>query len=142
MNTTLLKGNSVRAASIILFVLLGPLSAAADTAILINTTETSAWATPSPDPAGVAFISNAGQLLLTDSEVNETPLFTGSNGFESSLGGSLLGVLSTTGYTDEPAGLGYNPINHHLFVSTDNSPKRVYEINPARTVITVPPMTL
>ena len=84
---------------------------------------------PSPDTAGATYLSDTGTILLSDSEVNETSLFTGDNLFEITTGGFLLGTETTISYSDEPTGLAFNPDNGHLFISDDNG-SSVYEVGP------------
>ncbi|NND89819.1 MAG: hypothetical protein HKN42_03070, partial [Granulosicoccus sp.] len=100
------------------------------TATLVNTTELFNWTVPSPDPAGVVFVPGADSLFVTDSEVNETGLFTGSNMFQAGIDGSLYETFSTIEFTSEPTGITVNPANGHLFISEDDSPRRIYEIDP------------
>ncbi len=102
----------------------------AQTATLVRNTDASLWTPPSPDSGGITYIETSGVLLVSDSEVNETPLFTGDNLYQASTGGTLLTTLTTMSYTNEPTGLTYNKFNGHLFVSTDNSPKRIFEVDP------------
>lgn len=120
--------------SLLVAVVLGliqPSAVQAQSATLIQTIDTSQWNPPSPDPAGVTYIDTLGRLLLSDSEVNEIPaLFTGDNLFESSLNGLLLNTLTSVGFNNEPTGVSYNPANDHIFISRDNSPKGVFELNP------------
>jgi uncharacterized protein YjiK len=98
-------------------------------ATLVNTTDTSKYSPPAPDTAGITYLSNRDRLLVSDSEVNEMPIFTGVNLFEISRGGTLISTATTTSYSNEPTGLSYNPQNNHIFVSDDNS-KRIFEIDP------------
>lgn len=100
------------------------------TAKLINVTDMFNWSSPSTDPTGVVFVPDDNALLVGDSEINETVVFSGSNVFQTRLDGALLDTFSTLAFTDEPAGLTINPSNGHLFISTDNSPRGVYEIDP------------
>ena len=99
-------------------------------------TSSDAWSPPSPDPAGIAYWPSRGTLLIADSEVDEIPgLFTGANGFESSLTGSLLSTCSTTnadrrGWSNEPTGVAINPDNDHVFFSDDSGPGWLHEVRP------------
>jgi len=99
-------------------------------ASLVQTVDTSMWSPPSPDASGVTYIDSLGSLLVADSEVNETPLFTGDNLFEINFSGTLLNTLSTIDFTDEPSGIAYDVSTGHLFFATDNAPKRIYELDP------------
>ncbi|WP_245262334.1 RTX toxin [Mesorhizobium sp. WSM3626] len=99
---------------------------------LAHTILTSQWSPPSPDPTDIVYISHLGTLLVADSEVDEMPIFTGKNLYQMNLAGNLMGTLSTINFSDEPAGVTYNPANHHLFFSDDTGTKSVYELNPGK----------
>jgi len=106
-------------------------TATAQDATLIRLTDTSLWATPSPDPSAITFLPATDRLLIADAEVNEIPtLFTGDNVFLAAQTGDMDGSLSSIGITDEPSGMTHDPASGHLFIATDNSPRRVYEIDP------------
>ena len=98
-------------------------------ATLIQTIDTSQFSPPSPDPAGVTYLSPSGTLLISDSEVNEMSIFAGANLFETTLSGDLVDTFVTTSFSDEPTGVTFNPGNNHLFFSDDDD-DRVYELNP------------
>jgi len=97
---------------------------------LAHTIQTSLWSTPSPDPTDIVYISHLGTLLVADSEVEEMSIFTGKNLYQTTLSGNLVGTLTTIKFSDEPAGVAYNPANHHLFFADDTGTKSVYELNP------------
>ncbi|RWD68051.1 MAG: RTX toxin [Mesorhizobium sp.] len=97
---------------------------------LAHTILTSQWSPPSPDPTDIVYISHLGTLLVADSEVEEMSIFTGKNLFQMNLNGTLAGTLTTINFSDEPAGVAYNPTNHHLFFSDDTGTKSVYELDP------------
>ncbi len=102
-------------------------------ATLVQTIDTSVFSPPSPDPTGIVHLGSSNTLFISDSEVNEIPaLFTGDNLFEIDVNGTLLNTAATTDFSDEPAGVAYNPANHHLFFSheDDDDPKRVFELDP------------
>ena len=104
---------------------------AAQDATLVRLTDTSLWTTPSPDPSAITFLPGTDRLLIADAEVNEIPaLFTGDNVYLAERTGDLESAASSIGITDEPSGITHDPANGHLFVATDNSPRRVYEIDP------------
>ncbi|PRY24418.1 cadherin domain-containing protein [Aliiruegeria haliotis] len=98
---------------------------------LVNSVDASLWSPPAPDTSGIVFIEHLGSLLVSDGEVNEIPtLFTGDNLFRIDLDGTLQETLTTIGFSDEPAGITYNPTNRHLFISDDSGPRGIYELDP------------
>lgn len=97
---------------------------------LAHTILTSQWSPPSPDPTDIVYISHLGTLLVADSEVDEMSIFTGKNLYQMNLNGTLAGTLTTINFSDEPAGVTYNPTNHHLFFADDTGTKSVYELDP------------
>ncbi|WP_292637535.1 RTX toxin [Mesorhizobium sp.] len=99
---------------------------------LAHTVQTSLWSPPSPDPTDIVYISHLGTLLVADSEVEEMSIFTGKNLYQTTLSGNLMGTLTTINFSDEPAGIAYNPSNHHLFFADDTGTKSVYELNPGK----------
>ena len=76
-------------------------------------------------------MSHANRLFISDGEVNEMPIFTGDNLFETMLDGTLVDsyssiVNSDIQVNDEPVGVAYAPpgtylANAHLFISDDTS---------------------
>jgi hypothetical protein len=109
--------------------LAGPADAAVGsvTARVVRTVATSSFAPPSPDPAGITYLTHRGRLLLADSEVEEVRIFTGVNLFETTRAGQLTATSATTRFTREPTGLGYRPADRHLFV-TDDDADEVHEV--------------
>ncbi|MEL6490828.1 MAG: hypothetical protein AAFQ95_12790 [Cyanobacteria bacterium J06621_3] len=105
-----------------------------ENAILIQTINLFNLSPASPDPAGITYVSTSGRLLVSDSEVNETALFTGDNLFETSLSGSLINTDSTISFSNEPTGITFNPNNGHYFI-TDDDRDRVFELNSQLQVI-------
>jgi hypothetical protein len=100
-------------------------------ATLVNIIDTSnkAWNPSSPDPGGVDYWPLTGKLLIDDSEVDEMPIyFTGKNVYQSTTSGTLVSTCSTTSFTKEPTGIGINPNNNHIFISTDYK-DRVFEVS-------------
>ncbi|MGD1921401.1 MAG: hypothetical protein ACFCAD_22435, partial [Pleurocapsa sp.] len=57
---------------------------------LIQVVNTSEFSSSSPDPAGIVFLAGSNALLISDSEVNETPIFEGNNLFEIGLNGNVI----------------------------------------------------
>jgi hypothetical protein len=98
-------------------------------ASLIQTIDTSLFSPPSPDPTGIAYLESSDTLLVSDSEVNETDLYTGTNLFEMTLSGTLVFTSTTEDFSDEPEGVCHNPDDGHLFFVDDDG-YMVYEIDP------------
>src|SRR3990172_8646307 len=89
------------------------------------------WSPPSPDSSGITYLPGSNTLLISDGEVNEMPIFTGDNLYESTLNGNLVNTLTTISFSDEPTGVTLNPSNGHLFFSDDTgNPRVVHEMNP------------
>ena len=113
------------------------------TSALIKTTNTSAYSPPSPDPAGLTYLSSSNTLLITDPDVEETKLgithFQGANVWEVTLGGTVVRTAnisaipyngpSPVSMTNEPTGVAWNPGNGHYYISDDNS-QAVFDLNP------------
>ncbi len=104
-----------------------PAAAANVTATLVRTVLTSNFNPPSPDPSGITYNSDRDTLLISDAEVDEVSIFRNVNLYETSRTGVLQNTGVTTSYTHEPAGIGYNPANKHVFLSDDDQ-ARVYEL--------------
>ncbi len=112
-----------------------------DVVALVNITDMSLISPPSPDTSGLAYLSDAGTLLASDSEVNETGFFNCANLYELNLSGSLLNTYVTLpeclvppllNFSDEPTGVAFNSGNRHLFISDDKGStfRGVYEWDP------------
>ncbi|MGD8869252.1 MAG: SdiA-regulated domain-containing protein, partial [Gemmatimonadales bacterium] len=102
---------------------------ASDVATLVRTTNTANFSPPSPDAAGITYLSFANHLLISDSEVNEMPIFEDVNLFQVTLSGSLQEVGNSLTFDNkEPTGVAYNPANQHVFISKDDG-DAVYEVD-------------
>ena len=88
---------------------------------LVQSISTSQWDPPSPDPAGIVYLPETGRLLVSDSEVDEMPIFEGANLFETTLTGSLQATASTIEFSSEPTGVSYRASDGTLFVSDDDA---------------------
>ncbi len=106
-------------------------AAPVDTATLVRTVQTSSWSPASPDPSGIVWMPASDELVVADSEVDET---TGAgwnnvNLWRSTRTGSVVGTGATYGpnapsnYSREPTGLGYDAATKTLFVSDDDKRK-------------------
>lgn len=96
---------------------------------LVQTIDTSAYVPSSPDPAGIAYDSSRDELLVSDSEVDETPLFAGFNLFAGTRLGPGVGSGDVTAFSREPSDLGINPANRTLFISDDDK-DRIFIVAP------------
>ena len=108
----------------------GTAQAAALSAVLIRTVDTGAWATPSPDPAGITYDAANNRLVLSDSEVDEMSLYQGRNVFFSTLDGQQ--TAGNTGWTtvpwsSEPTGISYQTAGHVLV--SDDDQDRVFVVD-------------
>lgn len=100
----------------------------------VQTINTSQFSPSSPDPAGIAYLNFSNNLLISDSEVNESPFFGTENLFESSLTGSLIDTFDIRDFSREPTGVAYNPTNQHLFISNDDADE-IVELDPGADLI-------
>lgn len=106
-----------------------PASAAVPTVVasLVQNISTAAWSTPLPDPAGITYLPGRDHFLVSDSEVDETPVFQNANVLETTRTGTIVDRGVTTAYSKEAAGIASNPANGHVYVSDDDQ-FRVHEI--------------
>ena len=96
---------------------MAPPAHAADTFVR-HVIRTWRWATPSPDPTGLDFMPN-GQLVVTDSEVDETPVNEGRNVWRITRGGHVKRAMSTYRFTHEPTDIAVGGSRHVWYFSTD-----------------------
>jgi DNA-binding beta-propeller fold protein YncE len=96
---------------------------------LAKTIRTSQLHTPAPDPAGITYIADSDTLLVTDSEVEEMPLYRGANLYLIKRTGHLVGTGTTVGFSREPTGVSFDANGGVLYVSDDDK-DRVYIISP------------
>ncbi|MFP5370439.1 MAG: hypothetical protein ACLGI3_06785, partial [Actinomycetes bacterium] len=90
------------------------------------------WGAPSPDPSGIAYDPVNRRLVITDGEVEETPLYAGANLFLSTLDGrqdpASIGGTSLP-WSKEPVGAAFRASDGHLLVSDDDA-DRVFDVAP------------
>jgi hypothetical protein len=82
---------------------------AMETASLVQVIDSSVFGSPSAEITGIAYLPSLDSLLVSGSELNEMQIFPGENVFEVGLFGSLLSSGTTSGYSDEPTGVGFDP---------------------------------
>ena len=86
---------------------------------LVNTILTNTWNPPSPDPSAVDYNNATGGLTVSDSEVDEMPIYQGKNVFHSTLRGNLQSACTTRAFNPEPSGNAVDAATGHLFFSND-----------------------
>ncbi len=89
-----------------------------------HSTASDAWGVPSTDPSGIAYDSVNRRLVITDGEVEETPLYAGANLFLSTLDGrqdpARIGGTSLP-WSREPVGAAFRASDGSLLVSDDTA---------------------
>ena len=90
---------------------------------LIQTIDTSRFTPYSSDPSGIVYRPSRDRLLISDSEVNETGLYKGSNLFTATRTGAGFGSGTTLAFSKEPTGLALDTRNGTLYVSDDDADK-------------------
>lgn len=99
------------------------------TGTLVRTIHTSQLGTPAPDPAGITYDEAADVLVISDSEVDEMPIYRGVNLYNVTRTGKLVGTGTTLGFSREPTGVGLDPSNGILY-SSDDVKDRVFTRDP------------
>jgi hypothetical protein len=109
---------------------LQPLSATATTVAtsstgsLVRKSLLSQLSPPSPDPAGIVYMTDSQRLLVGDSEVDEMSIYAGVNMWQISRDGSTRYDTGTTlKFSKEPTGLAYDPQGKRVFISDDDKGK-------------------
>jgi len=105
-------------------------------AVVVHTfpTNSRVWEFNSSDPSGITYDSSTGNLIIVDSEVDETePICSKPNVFYLSTAGSLVNVVNTCTreyhFMKEPTGIDFNDANGHIFISDDDQ-NSIFEIAP------------
>jgi DNA-binding beta-propeller fold protein YncE len=96
---------------------------------LTKTIYTSRLHTPAPDPAGITYLADSDTLLVSDSEVEEMPIYRGANLYFIKRSGHLVGNGTTVGYSHEPTGVSFDTHAGVLYVPDDDK-DRVYSVGP------------
>jgi hypothetical protein len=102
-------------------------ASAASAATLVAMRSTSSWAVPSPDPAGITYDPANHRLVISDSEVDEMPLYKGRNVFFASLKGAQ--SSTNVGWTTEPWSYeptGISRVSSSLTLISDDDMDRVF----------------
>ena len=94
---------------------------------IVQTIQTSLWNPPSPDPSGITYRPDTGELMTCDSEVDEMSIFAGVNVWTHSLAGVVSATAATPPTSGEPTGIAFDPAGGRLWISDDNADV-VYQI--------------
>jgi hypothetical protein len=89
------------------------------------------WSTKSPDPRGITYDRRTGKLIISDSEVDEGPLWRGKNLFIVGKKGRLIRAGTLKRFTIEPEDVALNDATGALFV-VDDDQDRVFRVRPGR----------
>ena len=110
------------------FAAIVPAGAPVENATLINSVVLGALNPPIIDSAGIAYLSDQGEFLISDSEVDEEPsVFQGVNLFQITKTGSITATGMSPDIPVEPTGLSDDPANRRLFITNDRS-ERMYVV--------------
>jgi hypothetical protein len=94
-----------------------------DPGLVIQIIDTAAWTPSSPDPGGIAYLPESGEFITCDTEVDETSLWAGVNLWTHSNTGVVSSTESTIAFSNEPAGLAFEPGCSLMWIADDNSDK-------------------
>jgi hypothetical protein len=101
--------------------------------VVVQIIDTTEWTKPSPDPSGLTWIPGAtpgtGSLLMSDSEIDETPFFRPDNLFFLSETAVFDHSTSLQSFTKEATGIVFNSFDGHLYISDDNE-RKIFEVDP------------
>jgi hypothetical protein len=94
-----------------------------DPGTVIRTVETSLWSPPSPDPSGITYRPDTGQLITCDAEVEEVVQgvthYQGVNVWTHTRTGVVQSTYTTVGYSNEPTGVAFDPAGGRLWFADD-----------------------
>lgn len=108
---------------------INPPTVAVEFATLVATLDVNTFNPPLIDPAGIAYLEHAGELLVSDSEVNEEPtVFAGVNLWQMTTTGSVSATGVSPDIPLEPTGLTYDPATEFVYLSNDIS-DRIYRVD-------------
>ena len=95
---------------------------------VVQIIDTTKWSKSSADPTGLTWRPGGG-LIMTDSEIDESPFFRPDNLFYVRANGTFDHSASLASFCKEPTGVAFHPGNGDLFIS-DDSKKKVFRIDP------------
>ena len=89
--------------------------------LVVQTIDVSLWSPPAPDPAGITYRPDTGELVTCDSEVEEMEIYDGVNIWTHTRTGVVTGTATTVPWSREPTGIAWDPANTRLFLADDNA---------------------
>jgi hypothetical protein len=94
-----------------------------DPGTVVRTVDTWLWDPPSPDPSGITYRPDTGELITCDAEVEETvdgiTYYEGVNVWTHTLSGVVTSTYTTVGDSNEPVGISFDPAGGRLWYSDD-----------------------
>ena len=94
-----------------------------DPGTVVRTINTWQWNPPSPDPSGITYRPDTGELITCDAEVEEVvsgiTYYQGVNVWTHSLTGVVHSTYTTVGDSNEPVGISFDPAGGRLWYSDD-----------------------
>jgi hypothetical protein len=94
-----------------------------DPGSVVQIIDSSLWTPPSPDPSGISYRPDTGQLLTCDAEVEETvgggTLYQGANVWTHTNTGGIVATATTVPWSNEPTGISFDPAGGRLFIADD-----------------------
>jgi hypothetical protein len=117
------RGISLFAALVVVCASAAGAQVTVDPGTVIHTIQTSLWDPPAPDPSGVAYRPDTGQLITCDAEVEEVvqgvTLYEGVNVWTTTRTGIVQSTYTTVGYSNEPTGVAFDPAGGRLWFADD-----------------------
>jgi hypothetical protein len=90
---------------------------------LVRIVKTSSWNKPSTDPTGLGYMRKTNQLIVCDSEVDETNHWKRANVWIVSLRGKVKRSFSTRAYSSEPTDCAMLKAGGPLYITDDSQDK-------------------
>lgn len=94
-----------------------------DPGTVVRTVDTWQWNPPSPDPSGISYRPDTGELITCDAEVEEVvsgiTYYQGVNVWTHTLSGVVTSTYTTVGDSNEPVGISFDPAGGRLWYSDD-----------------------
>ena len=93
------------------------------TATLRAVVQTGSWSPSSPDPSGIVYDPLHDQLIVSDAEVDEMPIYAEANLFETSRTGVVSRATTTQDNTPEPSGIALDTATRTFYFGDDDRDK-------------------